>query len=128
MTPLHMAAKRGCSYLVGYFIGKEADINIKDDNGVIILLALLIHTSVNLIPVYPREDATIVDSTCLKKECVSFQAPKLLVVVISSITAESEDEYIYILTPTILLCYTNHKSVNFLNLFLSISELLCILQ
>ena len=128
MTPLHMAAKRGCSYLVGYFIGKEADINIKDDNGVIILLALLIHTSVNLIPVYPREDATIVDSTCLKKECVSFQAPKLLVVVISSITAESEDEYIYILTHTILLCYTNHKSVNFLNLFLSISELLCILQ
>ena len=126
MTPLHMAAKRGCSYLVGYLIDKEADINIKDDNGVIILLALLIHTSVNLIPVYPREDTTIVDSACLKKECVSFQAPKLLVVVISSITAESEDVYIH--THIILLCYTNHKSVNFLNLLLSISELLCILQ
>ena len=54
-----MAAKRGCTYLVEYFLGKEADINIKDHNGVNIsyntaekeISIVDFHISVNLIPV-----------------------------------------------------------------------------
>ena len=35
LTPLHMAAKKGrCEQILGYLVGKEADINIKDKNGV----------------------------------------------------------------------------------------------
>ena len=71
-----MAAKRGCSYLVEYLIGKETDINIKDNKGVNKSLsdntaekklALLIHISVNLIPVYPGDN--VINS--LKEEFVS---------------------------------------------------------
>ena len=66
LTPLHMAAKRGCTSLVKYFIDKEADVNIKDHNGVSISgntadkkLALLIHILVNLISVYPKNNAIL---------------------------------------------------------------------
>ena len=71
-----MAAKRGCSYLVDYLVVKEADINIKDNEGVNKSfsdntsekkLALLIHISVNLVPVYPGQD--VINS--LKEEFVS---------------------------------------------------------
>ena len=35
MTPLHMAAERGGRLnIVEYLVGKKADINIKDNNGV----------------------------------------------------------------------------------------------
>ena len=35
MTPLHVAAERGGRFnIVEYLVGKEADINIKDNNGV----------------------------------------------------------------------------------------------
>ena len=35
MTPLHVAAKKGESLdIVKYLIGKDADINITDENGV----------------------------------------------------------------------------------------------
>ena len=35
MTPLHVAAERGVnSDIVKYLVDKEADINIKDNNGV----------------------------------------------------------------------------------------------
>ena len=35
MTPLHVAAQRGERIsIVTYLVGKGADINIKDDNGV----------------------------------------------------------------------------------------------
>ena len=35
MTPLHMAAERGGRLnIVEYLVGKEADINSKDHNGV----------------------------------------------------------------------------------------------
>ena len=34
MAPLHMAAERGRFYLVEKFARKQADINIKNDNGV----------------------------------------------------------------------------------------------
>ena len=37
MTPLHMAAKRGCLEIVRYLIDQGAAVNIKDDNGVNIL-------------------------------------------------------------------------------------------
>ena len=35
LTPLHMAAQKGrCEHILGYFVGKGADVNIKDNNGV----------------------------------------------------------------------------------------------
>ena len=34
MTPLHVAAERGCVIIVDYLVGKGADINIRDKNGV----------------------------------------------------------------------------------------------
>ena len=36
MTPLHVAAERGYVKIVDYLVGKGADIDIKDENGVII--------------------------------------------------------------------------------------------
>ena len=55
MTPLHMAAERGCFDVVKYLvIDKGADVNIKDDSGVsicdstagsrLLLLAVSSHT------------------------------------------------------------------------------------
>ena len=39
MTPLHVAAERGVnSDIVKYLVDKEADINIKDNNGVSTIL------------------------------------------------------------------------------------------
>ena len=35
MTPLHVAAERGFLKIVDYLVGKGADIDIKDENGVI---------------------------------------------------------------------------------------------
>ena len=35
MTPLHMAAERGYIKIVDYLVGKGADIDIQDKNGVI---------------------------------------------------------------------------------------------
>ena len=40
MTPLHLAAKQGHKEIVGYLIEKGAEINIKDENEVTILLIL----------------------------------------------------------------------------------------
>ena len=34
MTPLHVAAERGCVIIVKYLVGKGGDINIQDENGV----------------------------------------------------------------------------------------------
>ena len=34
MTPLHLAAQRGRYNLVGYLVGKDANVNAKDLNGV----------------------------------------------------------------------------------------------
>ena len=34
MTPLHMAAEKGSTYIVRYLIDQGADINIQDLNGV----------------------------------------------------------------------------------------------
>ena len=35
MTPLHVAAERGYIKIVDYLVGKGADIDIQDENGVI---------------------------------------------------------------------------------------------
>ena len=37
MTPIHIAAERGFVKIVDYLVGKGADINIQDANGVIIV-------------------------------------------------------------------------------------------
>ena len=34
MTPLHVAAEEGRYKIMGYLVGKGADINVKDDNKV----------------------------------------------------------------------------------------------
>ena len=36
MTPLHVAAERGHPRIVDYLVGKGADIDIQDKNGVIL--------------------------------------------------------------------------------------------
>ena len=38
MTTLHVAAERGYLKIVEYLVGKEADINIQDNNGVILFV------------------------------------------------------------------------------------------
>ena len=38
MTPLHVAAERGFVKIVDYLVGKGADIEIQDKNGVIVIV------------------------------------------------------------------------------------------
>ena len=46
MTPLHLAAQRGRYNLVGYLVDKGADVNIRDINGVrLILYAVCSHVT-----------------------------------------------------------------------------------
>ena len=43
MTPLHVAAEKGCSKIVEYLVGltdQEVDIKTQDDNGVSIIMCL----------------------------------------------------------------------------------------
>ena len=40
MTPLHIAAERGYVTIVDYLVGKGADIGIKDENGVIVIVSI----------------------------------------------------------------------------------------
>ena len=43
MTPLHMAAERGRFYLVEKFARERADIDIKDNKGVNMILLLVVY-------------------------------------------------------------------------------------
>ena len=83
-----MAAKRGFSYLVEYFIGKEADINITDNKGVSISLsdntAKKKDSHFSLIPVYPGDN--VINSLLVLIESKAVEFTNL-------IAAEFEDKY-----------------------------------
>ena len=49
MTPMHMAAERGFVKIVDYLIDKGADINIKDENGVLRPVARIFRRGVTLM-------------------------------------------------------------------------------
>ena len=53
MTPLHLAAQRGRYNLVGYLVGKGANVNIQDLNGV--RLKQLMHGNLGLVYSHPTD-------------------------------------------------------------------------
>ena len=41
-TPLHIAAERGHDYTVEYLVEKQADVNIRDEDGVRVTIPLMV--------------------------------------------------------------------------------------